>query len=110
MILDTLKKIEARLNASATLSDESRAVLEALLGDLRREIGSLPHERAEEAESIAAFTESSAREALRETRDPDLLDAALHGLRTSVRHVEASHPKLTEVVNGICQQLSNLGI
>ncbi len=110
MIQDTLQKIEARLAASATLSDENRAALESLLSDLRREIDGLEGDRAEEAESIAAFTESSAREALRESQDPDLLDASLSGLQKSVRHFEASHPNLTQVVNGICQQLSNLGI
>lgn len=66
--------------------------------------------QAEQAESIAGFTESGAREALRSQPDPELLDTSLDGLRKSVREFEASHPKLTEVVNAICHQLSNLGI
>ncbi len=110
MIHNTLQKIESRLAASSTLSAETRGALEALLRDLRREIDSLEGDRAEEAESIAAFTEASAREALRDQQDQDLLDLSIHGLHRSVRHFEASHPKLTQVVNGICQQLSNLGI
>jgi hypothetical protein len=110
MIHDTLQKIELRLAASETLSDENRAALETLLKDLRTEIDTLSGDRVEEAESIAAFTESSAREALRTKQDPDLLEASIQGLQRSVRHFEASHPDLTQVVNGICQQLSNLGI
>lgn len=110
MIHDTLQKIEARLAVSTTLSGENREALEDLLRELRTEIDALDDERTEEAESIAAFTESSAREALRESQDPDLLDASISGLQKSVRHFEASHPKLTQVVNGICHQLSNLGI
>lgn len=110
MIQETLQKIEARLAASPTLSDENRQALEDLLRELRLEIDNLEGDRAEEAESIAAFTESSAREALRAQQDQDLLDVSINGLQQSVRHFEASHPKLTQVVNGICHQLSNLGI
>lgn len=110
MIQDTLQKIEARLTASPTLSAENREALEDLLRELRNEINHLEGDRSEEAESIAAFTESSAREALREQQDQDLLDLSIDGLQRSARHFEVSHPKLTQVVNGICQQLSSLGI
>lgn len=110
MIHETLKKIDARLAASPTLSGENREALEALLSELRHEIDQLKGDRAEEAESLAAFTEAGAREALRAQQDPDLLDLSLTGMRRSVRHFEVSHPQLTQVVNGICQQLSNLGI
>lgn len=108
MIDDTLNKLEARLKHSHNLSERNRRELEALVKELRREIDLLDDE--ERAESIAAFTESSAREALRDEKDEDLLDLSLQGLDKSTRQFEASHPKLTSVVNNICHQLSNLGI
>ncbi len=110
MIHNTLEKIETRLAAAPTLSGENRQALESLLRELRTEIDALEGGRVEEAESIAAFTESSTREALRVSRDEDLLNLSIHGLQRSVRHFEVSHPKLTQAVNGICHQLSNLGI
>lgn len=110
MIHDTLHKIEARLAEAETLTPETRAALETLLAELKTEIAAVDQNLSEAAESIAGFTESSTREALRRQQDPDLLDASLDGLRRSVREFELSHPKLTEVVNGICQQLSNIGI
>lgn len=110
MIQDTLNQIEVRLKMSETLTPDNRAALEVLLADLRREIDAMDDAQAEQAESIAGFTEASAREALRTQQDEDLLQHALDGLQQSVREFEASHPKLTQVVNGICHQLSNLGI
>lgn len=110
MIQDTLQKIEQRLATSTNLSPENRNALEALVKDLRQEVESLNRNQPEQADSIAGFTEASTREALRTHQDPDLLDLSLNGLQQSVREFEISHPHLTSVVNGICQQLSNLGI
>jgi len=108
MVEDTLKKLEQRLASSESLSDEARDSLRSLVEELRAEIEQI--EDSEQAESIAAFTESSAREALRSAQDEDLLELSMQGLRSSTRSFEASHPKLVTVVNGICQQLSSLGI
>lgn len=110
MVHETLQKIEARLAASPTLSPENKEALENLLRELKAQIDVMDDAQAEKAESIAGFTESGAREALRQEPDPELLDSSLDGLRKSVREFEASHPKLTQVVNNICHQLSNLGI
>jgi len=108
MIEDTLHKLEARLKKSKNLTAENRLALQDLIQNLRLQIDDLEDE--DSAESIAGFTEASTREALRENQDQDLLDVALDGLQKSTREFEASHPKLTSVVNNICQQLSNLGI
>lgn len=108
MIEDTLQKLENRLAHSTTLSPENRAALQNLVRELRQEIDTL--DDVDQAESIAGFTETSTREALREKQDQDLLDIALDGLQKSTRDFEVSYPKLTAVVNNICQQLSNLGI
>jgi transposase len=108
MIEDTLKKLEKRLAHSENLSSENREALQNLVKELRHEIDAL--DDLEKAESIAGFTDTSTREALRQETDQDLLDVALDGLQKSTRAFEVSHPKLTAVVNNICQQLSNLGI
>ncbi|MGA0333130.1 MAG: DUF4404 family protein [Kiritimatiellia bacterium] len=108
MIEDTLQKLEARLENAQHLSEENRSALTSLIQELRREIDMLDDD--DRAESIAGFTETSAREALRREQDQDLLDVALDGLQKSARDFEVSHPTLTGVVNAICHQLSNLGI
>ena len=110
MIQDTLSKLEQRLQQAETLPPETRASLETLVAELREEIAGLSGDQPHAMESIAGFTESSTREALRPMQDPELLDVSLEGLRRSVREFELSYPKLTEVVNGICHQLSSLGI
>jgi len=65
---------------------------------------------AEQAESIAGFTEVSAREATREQQNPQLLKLSLEGLNSSVEEFENSHPKLVHIVNSISTTLANLGI
>jgi len=108
MIEETLQKLENRLDQSKNLNEENRRDLQEMVRELRLQIDELDDD--DQAESIAAFTENSAREALREQQDQDLLDIALDGLKKSTREFEASHPTLTSVVNNICHQLSNLGI
>ncbi len=108
MIDDTLRKLEERLAASPHLSPGNRAALEAIVAELRGEIRELAD--PDKAESIAAFSESSTREALRTHSDPELLSLSLTGLQRAVREFEASHPRLTAIVNDLCQQLSGIGI
>jgi peptidoglycan hydrolase-like protein with peptidoglycan-binding domain len=110
MIEDTLAKIEARLDGAEVLTDEKRGELQALLNKLRAEIGGLSRTHAEQAESIAGYTELSTREATRAKQNPRLLKHSLEGLSSSVEEFEKSHPKLVEVVNSISQMLSNVGI
>jgi len=108
MIDDTLQKLEARIAHAEHLSPENRESLNSLLAELRQEVQTL--QDTEHAESITGFADHSTREALRSQPDAELRDHAISGLQKSVRNFEASHPSLTAVVNGICQQLSNLGI
>lgn len=77
---------------------------------MKAEIGGLSRTHAEQAESIAGFTELSAREATREQQNPRLLKLSLAGLTSSVEEFETSHPRLVQVVNSISSMLSNLGI
>jgi len=110
MIDDTLAKIETRLAESGTLTEEQRRELRELLATLRTEITRLSKTDAEQAQSIAGFTEVSTHEATRESQNPRLLRLSLEGLTSSVERLEQSHPKLIQVVNAVSKALSDLGI
>jgi len=110
MIDETIRKIELRLQSSDTLKDDRRAELVELLATLRAEVAELSKTDADQARSIAGFTELSTHEAMRPEQDPALLKLSLEGLGASVRGFEESHPKLVQIVNSISQTLSNLGI
>jgi len=110
MIDDTISKIEAKLKDAGSITEESKRELARLLGTLKTEITELSKTHAEEAQSIAGFAQTSAHEATREEKNPELLKLSLEGLATSVDGFEKSHPSLVQIVNRICTMLSNLGI
>ena len=110
MIQNTLAEIEARLRQAESVKPETRTELLNLLRTLRSEVGALAETHSEQAESIAGFTTVSAHEAIRDEKNPELVDLSLKGLASSVTGFEESHPKLVEVVNRICTTLANLGI
>ncbi len=110
MIDDTIGKIEARIQASESISADRKRELLELLARLKTEVDGLSETHEEHAQSIAGFTEVSAHEATREEQNPQLLDLSLRGLRSSVDGFERSHPQLVQVVNSISNALSNLGI
>lgn len=107
MIRDTISKIEARLQDTSACSDEVRAELLQLLGELKREITNVDEERAR---SIAGHTEQVTAQVTDEARNPELLKRSLQELSASVDGFEKSHPGLVQVVNRICTTLSNIGI
>jgi broad specificity phosphatase PhoE len=97
MIEETIRQIEARLNAATSLTPEARAELLGLLAGLRAEAAQLPaSERAAEPNAGAAEPESMQEHAER--------------LRSSVEEFEESHPKVVQLVNHIANTLSGLGI
>ena len=110
MTQETISKLEAKLRDSTALSGETRQELLELLGQLKSEVTELSRSHAAQAESIAGHTEFSTREAIREEKNPELLQRSLDDLSASVTGFEKSHPKLVEVVNRIATTLSNLGI
>ncbi len=110
MIEDTLAKIEARLKSAEAIPAEKRRELQQLLATLKAEVGKLSRTHAEQAQSIAGFTEVSAHEATRKRQNPQLLNTSLNGLKSSVEEFEKSHPKLVDIVNSISNTLANLGI
>jgi hypothetical protein len=110
MIEDTIAELEARLQKTGAVQPENKAELLNLLRTLRAEIASLSKTHSEDAESIAAFTTVSTREAIRENKNPELMKLSREGLASSVRTFEESHPALVQIVNRICETLANLGI
>jgi len=110
MIQDTLAELQDRIDKASAVNPESKAELRQLLDTLRNEISALAQTHGEDAQSIAGFTSVSAHEALRENRNPELVKLSLDGLASSVEDFQESHPTLVQIVNRICQTLSNLGI
>jgi hypothetical protein len=110
MIEETISKIEARIHGADAIKPERKRELLDLLGTLKAEVSKLSETHEEHAESIAGFTEASAREATRSEQNPELLNLSLKGLASSVDGFEKSHPRLVQIVNAISNTLSNLGI
>jgi len=110
MSVALIERIEGKLAAGGHLDETTRRELLSLLATLKEDVGRLDARLDEHAESIAGFAGAATHEALRETRNPDLLKLALDGLSASVKDVETEHPRLVETANGICTMLSNLGI
>jgi Domain of unknown function (DUF4404) len=110
MIEDTIGKIESRLQAADSISDEKRRELLNLLSTLKSEVADLSKTHGEQAESIAGFAEISTHEATRTEQNPQLLKLSLEGLNSSVHGFEESHPRLVQIVGAVTNTLSNLGI
>lgn len=110
MIDETMSKIEAKLKDSGSLNEEARRELAGLLATLKMEITELSKTHAEQAQSIVGFAQTSAHEATREEKNPQLLKLSLEGLSASAGGFEKSHPSLVQIVNRVCTTLSNLGI
>ena len=110
MIDETLSQIESKLKDAGSITEESKRELASLLVRLKAEITELSKTHADHAESIAGFAQTSTHEAIREEKNPELLELSLKGLATSVDGFEKSHPSLVQIVNRICTTLSNIGI
>ena len=110
MIRDTISEIEARLKNAGALSEDARRELSELLAKLKTEITELARTDADQAASIAGFVQTSAHEATRSEKNPQLLQLSIDGLSASVDGFEGSHPQLVQLVNRICTTLANLGI
>lgn len=110
MVDETLEKLTTLIQQSPALPEERKTALLQLLTTLRSEMARLAETHTEQAASITRFTEVSTHEAVRQQRDPQLVDLSLQGLSSSVRELETSHPQLVNLVNAICVLLSNIGV
>lgn len=110
MIEKTIENIESKIKDNACITEENKGELLDLLGTLKKEVSSLSKTHAEDAESIAHFTQASTHEATKSEKNPRLLKLSVEGLSSSVEGFETSHPKLVDVVNKVAHILSNMGI
>ncbi|MCE9615195.1 MAG: DUF4404 family protein [Lentisphaerae bacterium] len=110
MIDDTLAKLEHRIRSLSTVPEDKKAELTVLFSDLRTEVSKLSMAKPEQAESITRFAELSTHESTRTPANAELQQLSLDGLAASVKGFEASHPKLVDSVNSLCNVLSSLGI
>ncbi len=110
MIDETLAKLTTTIHQSPTLTAEQKAELLRLLSTLHTEVQTLAETHDEHAASIARFTDVSTHEAVRQQRNPQLVELALQGLASSVNELETSHPKVVNLVNSLCVLLSNIGV
>ena len=98
MIEETIRQIEARLNASASLPADTREELLSLLAKLRAEAAQLP------------ASERATGEPNGGTAEPESMQEHADRLRSSVEEFEGSHPKVVQLVNHIANTLAGLGI
>jgi prefoldin subunit 5 len=110
MIEETIKRIEARIQTTDSLTPERRHELIELLATLKAEAANLARTHGEQAQSIVGFTQVTTHEAMRTDQDPRLLNLSVQALRRSVEDFEKSHPRLAQIVNSISTTLSNSGI
>ena len=110
MIEEHIQNIEAKVQTTRNITEETRAELLSLLEGLKAEVHTLAKTRDEDARSIARFADASAHEATRDQRKPELVDAAVSGMNLSVQGLEAEHPKVVQIVNRLATILSNMGI
>lgn len=89
MVEDHIREIEARVKGSGTLPDGAKAELLALLNEVRAELEGV---RQEQLATVKA------------SPDP------LGGLTEAVTGLEATHPRLAELVNRLAIALGNMGI
>ena len=110
MIDETISKLEQRLKNSAAISELNRQELLQLLSTLKTEVSELSKTHADEAQKILGYTQASTQEATHPEKNSERLDLHLQDLAKSVDGLEASHPKLVQLVNRISEILANLGI
>jgi len=106
MIHETLKRIELEIENGVS-DPQHKTELLNLLDNLKVEIATI---HQEDAKSITNFTETSISEAIRDSRDDELLTHALEGMKLSVKRFEVSHPGLISVINNIGRMLSDVGL
>ena len=108
MLEERIQKTESAVKSAGNISADQRAELLGLLARLKSALGKVEHR--EDAESIARFAEASVHEATRKKKKPNVLEAALHGLKQSGEEFEASHPELVGLVTEISTVLANMGL
>lgn len=110
---DTLARIRSRIESSKSIGAEARDEILGLLSELESEIEDMSRDDAEEAlRSALGLAEVSAHERARSDHDRDssLKEQTFGALQTAVQELEASHPRMAEVIARISHILSRMGI
>ncbi len=102
--------IETTIRTARKIPEDTRVELMTMLAGLKSELANLSKTHHEEAASITRFADASAHEASRSTKNPQLADTALNGLRLSIQGLEESHPMTVGIVNRFATALSNMGL
>lgn len=110
MIEDRIKLIQSTIETARNIPGVTKADLLEQVATLKSEIKALAESHPEEASSIAHFAGAAAHEASRSHRNPQLAEAARHGLGASIQGLEESHPVLVGMVNRFATALSNMGL
>ncbi len=105
----TLEEIKDKIASAKGLEDSRKAELTELVGKLYSELEELARTDRNRAESVSGFAKESANEAAN-GNNQESLDKTLSGFSSSVDELEASHPRVVELVNRICKMLSDIGI
>jgi hypothetical protein len=101
MVEDRIRNIEARVESSANLPEPAKAELLELLASLRAELQGVHKEHLDRAESASGSAD---------VPHGETVEDALGGLTTTVTELEATHPRLSDLVNRLAVTLSNIGI
>ncbi len=101
MIEDKLKNIEERIRQSENMSVENKDAVLNLLSELKDEIGA-------STESVEEGVKQGISEMDHE--DEGIIKSAFNEISSTISEFEESHPKLVQIVNSICTQLSNSGL
>lgn len=101
MVEDKLKKIEERISQSENMAEENKAMVLELLKELKSEIG-------ENSENVGPELKQNISEI--DSDDEGFIKSAFNDMNGTLAEFEESHPKLVQIVNSICTQLSNSGL
>ncbi len=111
MGVETIKKIEEKIQNNAALDRNKKAELLELMGNLKLELAQLQKTDSSKARAIAELAETSTQKAFEALTAVDVsTETPLKELETSVDEFEVSHPRLVRIINRICIMLSSIGI
>lgn len=101
MIEEKINKIEEKIRQSENLPAENKAVLFELLADLKGEL-----------KENNCDVRSDFKEKLTEInhKEEGVIQSTFNELNNKITGFEDSHPRLVQLVNAICTQLSNSGL
>ncbi len=101
MVEEKLKKIEEKIRQSENLPVENKAALIELLAELKSEL-----------KENNCDVRSNLKEKITDInhKEEGIIKSTFSELNHKIEGFEESHPRLVQLVNAICTQLSNSGL